>query len=221
MKIGLLSDIHANFHALQAVLDELEKREIEKIIHAGDIVGYNPNPDRVINELRKRDILSVQGNHDAVTANETAIEKKSELMEKSSEWTRGQLDAEEISYLRDLPKERLIEIENTELRIVHGSPRERDEYIYPEDITQELVDTEDILVYGHTHYPVVASVPSGLIINPGSVGQPRDGDPAASFAILDTNTLSVNLQRVSYPIETVKQEIIDESLPTKFAKQLE
>jgi putative phosphoesterase len=220
MKIGILSDVHANVYALKTVLEQLKREGIEIILHAGDLVGYNPTPAAVITTFQAEGISTIQGNHDAaVVGNWT--ENSSELMDRSTQWTRNQLDETDLLYLQNLPESMTVEYDGITIHIVHGSPQSQGEYIYPDDITETLIGDEDVLVFGHTHYPIVSSLSTGLLINPGSVGQPRDSNLDPSFAILDTDTLPVSLQRVSYSRDIVQRKIKKSDLPTEISKHIE
>jgi putative phosphoesterase len=216
-KLNLIADIHANLPALEAVLDELPRA---KTIHLGDVVGYNPYPREVIELLREKRIASVLGNHDhAVVTGDTAWFNP--VAARAIEWTREQLGGEELAYLSSLP----LEIKN-EVYAVHGSPRRKlEEYVYP-DYPKEVLSaflklaSRGVLAMGHTHIPFSRKLGGTLIVNPGSVGQPRDGDARASFACIDLATLEVEIVRVEYDISRVAKDILRAGLPAILAQRL-
>lgn len=231
MELGLISDVHGNQPALEAVLTDMP--DVERIYHCGDAVGYNPFPHQVLETFVGEDIISIQGNHDRKISTDidsmgTASEpearndagvRPSELARASGIWTHERLDAEEIAYLADLPAE--LTIENGTVKLVHGEPGSQDARLYPEDYGLSLFDNESVLVHGHTHVQHAERFDDRLLVNPGSVGQPRDGDPRAAYAVLDLDTNTADLHRVTYPIEEVTDEIRRTSIPDQLCRWLE
>lgn len=231
MEVGLISDVHGNQPALEAVLDDMP--DVDRIYHCGDAIGYNPFPHQVIETLTDEEIVSIQGNHDRKistdidsmgTANEPEAKndagiKPSELARAAGIWTHERLDADEIEYLSTLPAE--LTIERGGVKLVHGEPGDQDGRLYPEDYGPHLFDEESILVHGHTHVQHAECFGDRLLVNPGSVGQPRDGDPRAAYAILDFDTNTVDLRRVPYPIGTVVEKIRETSIPDQLIRWLE
>ena len=216
-KLNLIADVHSNLPALEAVLDELPKAET---LHLGDVVGYNPYPREVIQLLREKRIPSVLGNHDhAVVTGETAWFNP--VAARAIHWTRTELGEEELAYLAGLP----LEIKN-ELCAVHGSPRRKlEEYVFP-DYPDALLSTfltlaeRRIIALGHTHMPFVRKLEGGIVVNPGSVGQPRDGDARTSFACVDLAAQEVEIVRVEYDIARVAKAILRAGLPAILAQRL-
>ncbi len=216
-RLNLIADVHGNLPALEAVLDELPKA---KTLHLGDVVGYNPYPKEVIELLQERRIASVMGNHDnAVLTGD--VSWFNPVAARAILWTREHLSEEELAYLASLP----LEIKN-EVCAVHGSPRRRlEEYVFP-DYPDEALSAflklagRRILAMGHTHVPFWRRVGDALVVNPGSVGQPRDGDARASFASIDLSTLEVEIVRVEYDISRVAREILRAGLPAVLAQRL-
>ena len=216
-RLNLIADVHGNLPALEAVLDELPKA---KTLHLGDVVGYNPYPREVIELLQERRIASVMGNHDnAVLTGD--VSWFNPVAARAILWTREHLSEEELAYLASLP----LEIKN-EVCAVHGSPRRRlEEYVFP-DYPDEVLSGflklagRRILAMGHTHVPFWRRVGDALVVNPGSVGQPRDGDARASFASIDLSTLEVEIVRVEYDISRVAREILRAGLPAVLAQRL-
>ncbi len=218
--IAVVSDIHANLPAFHSVLEMIDEMGIRKILCAGDIVGYNPFPKECIALMKKRGIESCMGNHDYGVASGD-IRMFNQYAVEAVEWTRKKLSAEETTYLKKLP----VKLEpDRETLIVHGSPKDPLwEYIKPftpKTHLHSLFGDRRILILGHTHIPLVETFGSKLLLNPGAVGQPRDGDPRASFATLDTGSMKARIIRVEYDIDTVAEKIVKEGLPEFLAERL-
>ncbi|MEW6070117.1 MAG: metallophosphoesterase family protein [Candidatus Thermoplasmatota archaeon] len=220
MKLGIIADVHSNLPALEVALDALELEKVDKIIHAGDVVGYNPYPNEVIEIFKERKILSILGNHDrAVLAQDTL--GLNIYAAQAVLWTIDQLLDKSLEYLKTLKTREKLSLE-AELSIIHGSPWNDDEYVYEHELTPKFLEEvgTEILIYGHTHVPCVKRFGNGIIINPGSVGQPRDGNSRASYAVLDLATKEVKLQRVIYNTRAVMEKILKEGLPEFLAQRL-
>ncbi|MFB6110203.1 MAG: metallophosphoesterase [Halodesulfurarchaeum sp.] len=215
MQIGLISDIHANHVALEAVLADMPP--VDRIVCAGDLVGYNPWPAAVLETIREREIPCVQGNHDRMVASERNF-AGNEMARAGVRLAREQLSPEQIEYLADLPTER--RLFDGRVAIVHGHPDDPDHYTFPEEFGPHLLGEESVLVLGHTHVQHVESTEAGIVLNPGSVGQPRDRDPQAAYAVLDLDALSVETHRVPYDISRVEQAVMEADLPPETAKRL-
>ncbi len=205
--------MHANLPALEAVLDECPRG---RIIHAGDVVGYNPHPGEVIELMREKRIASVMGNHDyAVLTGDTSAFNP--VAARAIEWTREVLQEEHLAYLRSLS----LELRVGSICCVHGSPAEPLwEYVYPGGRLEEHLQRAGarMLVLGHTHVPFHLRLPQGEVLNPGSVGQPRDGSPLASFAVVEDG--KVELRRVEYEVGRVARDILRAGLPGVLAQRL-
>lgn len=222
MEIAFISDIHSNFEALSAVMIDIKKRNITKIFCAGDIVGYGANPNECINELIRNNVTLVQGNHDynALTLSELYL--FNDFAREALMWTNKQLTEQSKEFLSSLPK-----FFNKEcFYLVHGSPKDPiHEYMYPflPDLeSQFLLINKNVLVTGHTHLPLIKKFKNNkILINPGSVGQPRDGDKRASYAIYDTSTNDAKIVRVEYDIIKAMKKIVDNKLPRFLAERLE
>jgi putative phosphoesterase len=221
MLIGLIADVHSNVIALEEVLSDMDELGVEKILHAGDIVGYNPYPNETIESFKKENIISVRGNHERALV--TGDTSGFNLYAASAlEWTRKVMARENLGFISNLKDTEVITIEDTKIVMVHGSPKDPDEYVYPEDVEPgflSLADS-DILVLGHTHIQFKKQFKEGIIVNPGSVGQPRDQDPASAFAILDTDKKRIELKRTEYDIEKVIEDMRKAHLPEKLALRL-
>ncbi len=221
MLVGIISDVHSNAVALKEVLSVLEEIGVGKILHAGDIVGYNPYPDETVRLFKKEKIVSILGNHDRalITGDVSGFNPYAAA---ALEWTRDVISSVSVDYIRRLKQTESITVNSKRIMMVHGSPYDIDEYVYPDAAVPELLDAVegDILILGHTHVQFKKEFARGIIINPGSVGQPRDRNPDAAFAVLDTASGKVELKRVSYDIEKVIEDMLAAHLPEKLALRL-
>lgn len=219
MKIGLLSDIHANLPALEAVLDDLPP--VDTVVCAGDVVGYNPWPSECVERIRSVASVTVQGNHDRMVDTPDRY-AHNEMAHAGLEHADTELSAAQREWLRTRPER--TEIADSAYRVVHShpDPAERDSYVYPRDFAglRPYLDDHDGLVLGHTHVQHAATVDGRVIVNPGSVGQPRDGDPDAAYAVMDTDRNDVDLRRTAYDVDRVRHEIETEGLPSGTAERL-
>jgi putative phosphoesterase len=221
MRVALLSDVHANLVALQAVLGELDRQGIERIYHAGDIVGYYPFPNETIQEFRRRGIVTILGNHDRAALNANAM-GMTPMASTATRWTARRLDPDSIAYLRTLRPSLDVRIGAVRTSMFHGSPRDDDEYIYQMEADEALLEMcgSRLLVLGHTHVPYVVTTSRGTIVNPGSVGQPRDGDPRSSFMIYDSTKDSFEHRRVAYDIKAMEAAVYRAGLPDELSERL-
>jgi putative phosphoesterase len=217
MKVAVLADIHGNLPALERVLGEIEG--MPKFC-CGDLVGYNPFPNEVIELVKKENIVSILGNHDyAVLTGDTSWFNP--VAARAIEWTIRELTGENLDFLKTMAQ-----THDSEFYMIHGSPKNPlDEYIYPEASDYVFKDffnyTEnDVIALGHTHSPFVKRLDEKLIFNPGSVGQPRDSDNRASYAIMDLKTKEVEIKRVDYDIGRTAETIIKKGLPERLASRL-
>ncbi|XGI83592.1 metallophosphoesterase [Halorutilales archaeon Cl-col2-1] len=216
MRVGIISDVHGNAPALESVLRDME---VDRVIHAGDVVGYNPYPTEVIDVFRERGVKSIKGNHDRAVAGGSSFGFHS-VAGRAVDWTRDRLSDDDLEYIESLPVEKDIENDGVNIHIAHGAPDAPDRYTRPHEFSPNLIGDEDVLVLGHTHVQHSETFDEGTIVNPGSVGQPRDGDPRAAYAILDTEEVEVDLRRVEYPIEEVDERIEDVGLPPELGNRL-
>ena len=217
MKVAVLADIHANLPALEKVLEEI--KGMPKFC-CGDLVGYNPFPNEVIDLVKKENIASILGNHDyAVLTGDTSWFNPAAA--RAIEWTIRELTSDNLDFLKNLAQ-----TYDNEFYMIHGSPKNPlDEYIHPEEPDYVFEDffnytKSDIIVLGHTHVPFVKRIDEKLVFNPGSVGQPRDLDNRASYAILDTKTKEVQIKRADYDIEKTADVIVKKGLPERLARRL-
>jgi putative phosphoesterase len=220
MNVLLIADIHANLEALRTVLDVPHDRAI----CLGDIVDYGPDPDKCIDLLRREEIPTIRGNHDNAVAFKADCQcgyKYKHLSIATREYTWGILDRSRMEYLQKLPLLIKEEIDGKRLYLTHASPRSMFEYIKPEtpdeDIRAMLADPmepvdSEFLIVGHSHIPMNRKLGNLTIINPGSVGQPRDRDTRAGCAVFDTETGELEFFRLDYDIDAVCAKI-EERMP--------
>jgi putative phosphoesterase len=223
--VAFISDVHSNLEALEAVLDEVGKLNV---YCCGDIVGYGASPNEVVKVLRDIGAICVMGNHDKASL-EGDVGDFNPRAGMAAVWTSQHLNEESRAFLGSLPKEVSTEIWGKRLFMVHGSPDDPMwEYVLPTthsdlfDYYLQKVHT-DLMALGHTHLAFQwRSDSSGLVFNPGSVGQPRNGDTRASFAILsiEDGEVRVEARQVEYDIERAAKKIIESGLPPSLASQL-
>jgi len=216
--IGVISDVHGNLHALEAVLDVMET---DLVLCAGDLIGYGAFPNEVVDLVRWKGIRCVRGNHDdAVLRNE--FEWFNLYAAEAGQWCVKALGGPQRSFLEGLP----VRLGYQDVAVFHGSPaRPLREYVTPGTPIAHLIEHLEasgakMLVLGHTHAPFVTHVNGGLVANPGSVGQPRDGDERASYGVLDTEGMSFSVHRVHYDVEAAAKAITEAELPSRLAERL-
>ena len=217
MRLGVISDVHANRIALETVLADMP--DVDDLVCVGDVVGYNPWPAVCVDVVQERCSTTVMGNHDR-TVDTPERYAANHMAMTGLEYAKEDLDESQLEWLRSLP--RTVERAGGDVLIVHDHPEHRDRYVRPPDfpsLAPYLEDYEAILL-GHTHIQHAEAVDGGLVCNPGSVGQPRDGDPRAGYAVLDTETTKVDLHRVAYDVEAVQDAIREAGLPEQTATRL-
>jgi len=221
MLIGLISDVHSNIVALEAVLLEMDQMGVKTILHAGDTVGYNPYPDETIELFKKKKIISILGNHDRAFMTSDTYNLNSYASE-AMEWTRNTASQDSFNYILGLKDTVTIDAKGERIVMFHESPKNFQDYIFPDEATPDLLSNinGDVLVLGHTHIPFIMDSEKGIVVNPGSVGQPRDGKPDASFAVLDTVTRKIEHKRIKYDIEKVIRDMLTAHLPEALAYRL-
>jgi diadenosine tetraphosphatase ApaH/serine/threonine PP2A family protein phosphatase len=238
MRVAVISDIHANLHALEAVLGALEAEAPDAIWNLGDVVGYGPRPNRCCSAVAARAGLSLCGNHDLGVLGTIDLEDFSDDAAAAALWTRGVLSTESQRYLDGLePEARADGVE-----LFHASPRDPvwDYVLSGEAALDALLRTEaPIVLVGHSHVALAVLLanlelsgglaPGGTeidlsqgrwLLNPGSVGQPRDGDARAAFLLLDLGAGRASFRRVEYPVERTQAEIRERGLPDALAERL-
>lgn len=209
LRVGLISDVHANAVALEAVLADMPP--VDGLVHAGDVVGYGPSPNACIDRLRSEDAVSIQGNHDEAVLMGSPYESGDEyaarvLTDLHRRWLAAQPDRRRLY--------------DDRIRVAHGHPHERFRYTYPANFTADLLDGESVLVLGHTHEQAKRTVEDGVVVNPGSVGQPRDGDERAAYATVEFPGPTVQLHRVAYDIDRVAERIARTDISRRNATRL-
>ena len=225
-KIAVIADIHSNLEALEAVLKHIESQGgILKILCAGDIIGYGPNPNECCWTVQKLGIAVVQGNHD-LNIDLKDMSRFNRNAQIALAWTEGKITQKNRIWLLNLPMVHKERLQGMAIYMVHGSP-EDPHYEYTTEHTPKYVmkhwldDTKsDVIIVGHTHQPFVKKIGSRLIINAGSVGQPRDGDPSASYALLDLKAFTAKIVRVPYNTDAVAEKIKETTLPGQLADRL-
>lgn len=240
MRYAIIADIHSNLAAFLAVLVDIERRgEVDEVWCLGDIVGYGPEPHQCIELLRQTNNVCVVGNHDLASIGKIETSEFNPDAVAAIQWTARQLTPRDISYLESLPTV----LEKEDFTLVHGSPREPIwEYIMSISGAQQNFSyfNSKFCLVGHTHVPMAFSYGKDgscafsqfspnkefvlgegrLIINPGAVGQPRDGDPRASYAIYDSKTERIGLYRVPYDVGATQARMVEESLPMRLVARL-
>jgi len=221
LRLAVIADTHSNVTALSAVLEEISRRKLENVVLAGDLVGYGPDPNEVIELISDQGIISIRGNHDRACSSGD-FSRMNPFAATAAEWTRNVLDRENLEMVRGLRDEMVLEIGGRSIGVYHGSPRDPDEYVSSTDTAHDFLTGSDVdlLLAGHTHVPMVARCGERLFLNPGAVGQPRDGNPDSSFAEIDLDSLDVCIVRVSYDIPSVQERMKQSALPEFLARRL-
>jgi len=244
MKYLILSDIHSNVEALTAVLRRVQRKRFDRVIILGDVVGYGADPNLTVDKVRrlKRSII-IRGNHDKVCSGLENGEMFNKVALESARWTEDKLLPRHRKWLASLPKGPVRVGEW--ISISHGTPLDEDAYIFGEIEALNMFNYFDTRVcfFGHSHFPVLfgldrealtTHIPhtnggtyrlklredSRYLINPGSIGQPRDGDRRASFGIFDDQRMTMTILRVSYPYERTQEKIRAAGLPAPLADRL-
>lgn len=208
--IGVISDVHGNLAALEQVFADMP--ELDVVVNAGDLVGYGPWPAECVTRVQHQQCYSVMGNHD-----QAVFDYK--YFHESDKYAAETLDTDQREWLRKLPDHQLLF--NGRIRIVHGHPENRFDYTTESEFNETLLNGESILVLGHTHIQAVKRVnPNQLVVNPGSVGQPRDEDPRAAYAVINLDELTVSLERVPYDIDRYVERLKETPIPQKTARRL-
>jgi predicted phosphodiesterase len=239
MRVAVISDVHGNLAALDAVLEEIRRAELDAVWCLGDTVGYGPRPNECTALVRERCAIVLGGNHDFVVAGTMEIDSFSAAARDAAEWTQTVLDDESLQFLRGLDPVARAE----GCALYHGSARDPVwEYVLDEQSARaslELAQAEVVLV-GHSHLALAISLHDGRIegglapataepllrakerwlLNPGSVGQPRDGDPRAAWLLLDLGRQTARFNRVRYDVAATQREMRDAGLPQTLANRL-
>ncbi len=243
MRYLVLTDIHANLEALDVCLADAATHGYDQTLVLGDLVGYGPDPNAVVDRVQAlAPVALIRGNHDKVACGLEQPDGFNAVARRAAIWTLENLTPEHRTWLAALPTGPVIV--DDMIQICHGSPFDEDAYLFDElDAVRALkVSQRPLCLFGHTHYPVTFSLTDGRVdtiggahsldgpllvqegskylLNPGSVGQPRDGDPRAAYAIADTTARRVDLYRLAYPMASTQAKIIDAGLPEVLAQRL-
>jgi putative phosphoesterase len=234
VRIAVVTDIHANLAALEATLDAIDAIGVDAVYCGGDLVGYGPRPSEVCHRVEELGIPTVYGNYDHAIARDLTdcgcayvTPEDREIGQRSVAWTLLHTDTRSKEFMYGLPFELRFRMGEQRVLLVHGSPRKVNEYLFedkPASLYERLARTSDcdVLVVGHTHRPWIREYGGVLFVNCGSVGKPRDGDPRASFALLELadGRVSASIERVAYDAEQVAREIVAAGLPGVLAERL-
>jgi predicted phosphodiesterase len=242
MRYLILSDIHSNHEALSAVLKHVRRKRWDKVVFLGDLVGYGANPNQTVDMLRKlRPLVGIRGNHDKVCSGLESGEMFNRVALEAALWTRRKLTRSNLQWLRGLPKGPAVVDEC--FAISHGTPVDEDAYIFGEIEALNVFrrTAHQVCFFGHSHFPVIFALsPEAIttvltvapafryalqpgvryLINPGSIGQPRDGNPLASFAIYDSAAPAVTIYRIAYRVAEAQNKILKAGLPRPLADRL-
>ncbi len=247
MRALILSDIHANLHALQAVIDQAPQHDV--VWNLGDVVGYGAHPNEVIDRARALGSLFVRGNHDRACCGLTDVEGFNPVASRAARWTQCVLSAEHLAWLRHRDAGPVAPPATSEISCAHGSLRDEDEYVLsPREAQYSLVaGATRVNFFGHTHlqggfatdgeqwyrltpdyfkrnqaeqWGMHLSSGARYMLNPGSVGQPRDGDWRAAFAVYDTEQHLLTFYRVPYDLHAAQESILRAGLPDRLALRL-
>jgi diadenosine tetraphosphatase ApaH/serine/threonine PP2A family protein phosphatase len=236
MRVAVISDIHGNLPALEAVLQAVDAERPDETWCLGDLVGYGPRPNECCDLVRRRVQICLRGNHDLGVLGLLDLADFSDAAAASALWTRGVLSDDARSYLDALESTG----DRAGVGLFHASPRDPVwEYVLSADAAQAALAASDapLVLVGHSHVPLVycaepevwGHAPGGVeldfsegrwLLNPGSVGQPRDGDPHAAFVLLDLEARRASFRRVPYDVETTQAEIREQGLPDELAERL-
>ena len=239
MRYGILSDIHSNLEALDAVLAWLSSQRVDRLLCAGDLVGYGADPSRCLGRLQASGVQSVCGNHDRAVAGKLSLDWFNPYAQAALEWTARVLSPVEREYLAQLPPV----WKDPQITVVHSTLEEPERFHYVLDTpsARRCLDLQEtpLAFIGHTHVPgffvrengqvrflrdkrIAAPRQSKILINVGSVGQPRDGDPRAACCLVDTDSepWTVEIHRVAYPVEKAQAKIRAAGLPEFLAARL-
>ncbi len=236
-RVAIFSDIHGNLPALDAVLREIDASEVDFAVCCGDVVGYGAFPNECVERLRERKIPTIAGNHDYAALSLIDITCFNEIAKRSIQWTREVLKPENAEFLRNLP----LSVEVADMLFVHSSPRSPEAWNYVitlGDARQSFrAFGQRVCFIGHSHTPFVVENCEGnltcptspivelrpdcrYLVNVGSVGQPRDRNPEACFAIYDRSTRQIEIRRVAYDLSQAQKAILEAGLPPELAERL-
>jgi len=239
-RIGVISDIHGNLHALEATLEALRELEVERIVCCGDLVGYGAHPNEVIERIRSENIPAIAGNHDHAALLLTDISYFNQVAKEAVLWTKKVLTEENTEWLRALPLS--IKDEEDDVLFVHASPKDPGEWNYIITMGDARINfnyyTETVCFIGHSHQPFIIENNDGslhcstrpeidvkeacrYLVNVGSVGQPRDRKSKPCFVVYDLEKKLIEIKRTNYDVAAAQRAIIEAGLPRELAERLE
>lgn len=234
-RVAVITDIHGNMPALSASLAAIDAIGVDAVYCGGDLVGYGPHPNEVCETIQAREIATIYGNYDYAMARDMddclcayVTQQDRELGQRSVAWTLEHTDRQCKDFMGELPFDLRFELGGHGVHLVHGSPRKVNEYLFedkPARLYERLAaaETDDVLVFGHTHKPWIREHGGVLFVNCGSVGKPKDGDPRAAFAVLeldDAGHVQASIERVPYDAEAVAREVAAAGLPSEYGEKL-
>ncbi|MES2987612.1 MAG: metallophosphoesterase family protein [Pseudomonadota bacterium] len=211
MKIAVIADIHANIYAFDAVIADIDNQNVEQILMLGDIIGYYYWPAQTIRAIRADPrFICIRGNHEDILSifakDEASRAAYREKYGSGYDVCLAELTTDELQWLADLPAQQLLEIGESSFFMRHGNLVSSDEYLYP-DAPAEILESShsdcDFTLFGHTHYPFLHAHKGSILINPGSVGQPRDAGGIASYAIINLDNRAVQFRRCRFETSEV------------------
>jgi putative phosphoesterase len=231
---AVITDIHANLPALEAALERIEQLGIERTYCGGDLVGYGPHPNEVCALIEERGIPTIYGNYDYAIGRDLedcgcayVDQHDRELGQRSVDWTLAHTSQGSKDFMRALPFDLSFERGSQRVRLVHGSPRKVNEYLFenkPARTFERIAGGADcdVLAFGHTHQPWIHEYGGVLFVNCGSVGKPKDGNPRAAFAVIDPEAdgPTARIERVDYDAASVAREVAAAGLPEEYAAKL-
>jgi putative phosphoesterase len=234
MRIAVITDIHGNLPALEAALAAIDAIGADDVYCGGDLVGYGPHPNAVCALIEDRGISTIYGNYDYAIGRELTdcgcayiTPHDRALGQESVDWTLAHTNERSKAFMRGLPFDLRVAMGDQRIRLVHGSPRKVNEYLFedkPESLYNRLAASADcdVLVFGHTHKPWIRTYADVQFVNCGSVGKPKDGDPRAAFALLELvdGRVEASIERVPYDAQAVAREVESVGLPSEFAAKL-
>jgi putative phosphoesterase len=218
MKIIAISDIHSNRVALDAVLTDIQSESYDLLVCCGDVIGYYPWPTECVERIRDTADVTIQGNHDRDVSNYQRYTVNKQAL-YGLEYSEEQLTENQIDWLSSRPETRELPQKTI---AVHSHPENTDEYVPPRKYNslEKFASKYSIILLGHTHIQSKDWLDNSLIVNPGSVGQPRDGDSKAAYAVIDTTRGTASLRRVEYDIDSVYEKVQQVQLPEEAGQRL-